>query len=300
MNIDEIIAGPNPVAADRAPQALTPEAEAIYATMMATLAKGQDIKPRVHRRIFAGTGIFASAAAAVTLVATSLLSGGASPSIAGAAELQHLATQIQTTAVAPPTGDATLEIRTSVNPTGLSVSTTHLYADNGDYFVTPTESELPAAVAANDNIGNGFSAREIQAAIDAVSGNVAQATQAMADAAYGNGVAPAPTNSAIWDNAVQALIAGAGVPDVRTGVLRILATIPGIAITNTSTNGLPTLTLTASALTAPSDHQETVTLDASTGVPVSFTAGVVGQAPFLSFTLQVSRVFMANIEAGKF
>jgi len=122
----------------------------------------------------------------------------------------------------------------------------------------------------------------------------------MADAAYGNGVAPAPTNSAIWDNAVQALIAGAGVPDVRTGVLRILATIPGIAVTNTSTNGLPTLTLTASALTAPSDHQETVTLDASTGVPVSFTAGVVGQAPFLSFTLQVSRVFMANIEAGKF
>ena len=298
MNVDEIIAGPNPVTADRVPQANTPDAEALYATMMATIGQGEVIKLRGRRQIFAGTGVLATAAVALTLVATSLFSGGASPSIAGAAELRHLATQIQTTSVAPPTGDATLEIRTSVNPTGLSVSTTHLYADNGEYFVTPTESELPAAVAANDNIGNGSSAREIQAAIDAVNGSLAQATQAMANAAYVSGVAPTQTNSEIWDNSVQALIAGAGIPDVRTGVLRILATIPGIVVTNTSTDGRPTVTLTASALTTPSDHQETVTIDASTGVPVSFTAGVVGQEPSTNFTLQVSRVLMSNIEAG--
>jgi len=343
MNIDKIIAGPNTVTNYSTLGANDSDAEATFAKVMARVAGRKATNPRVRRRVFAGTGVFATAAAAVTLVAVSFGSVGPATPVAGAAVLNHLAAHIKANVTTPLPGDATLVLRTQSYPDGTSNSEADLYADNGEYFSTPTESGLPAAIADNANVGNGFTAREIKAALDAVNGNLATAVQEMATAPYDNGVKPAntsadvsvlkqkidaqtkltsaqkaallqkivgeanspsgqqaSTDNYVWMDSVDALIEGAGNPDVRIGVLRILSTLSEVAVTSTTTNGQPTITLTASAPALPSNYQEAITINASTGVPVSFAGGAPGQTPSVTITYQVSRVTMASIAAGNF
>ncbi len=343
MNIDEIIAGPNPVTDGATRGANNADAETTYTQVMARVAGQRPTNPRRRRRVFAGTGVFATAAAAVTIVAVSFGSVGPAVPVAGAAVLNHLAAHIKASAATPLPGDATLVLRTQSYPDGTSSSEADLYADNGEYFSTPSESGLPAAIAQNANIGNGFTAREIKAALDAVNGNLATAVQEMATAPFDNGVKPAntgadvsalkqkidaqtnltaaqktallqkivgevnspsgqqaSTDNYIWMDSMDALIEGAGNPDVRTGVLRILSTLSEVAVTNTTTNGQPTITLTASAPALPSNYQEAITINASTGVPVSFAGGTPGQVPSVTITYQVSRVTLASIAAGNF
>jgi hypothetical protein len=339
MNIDKIIAGPDPIANDSTLGTSGSDAEATYAKVMARVAGHRTTNPQVRRRVFAGTGVFATAAAA-TMVALSLGSVGPATPIAGAAVLNHLAAHIKANTVTPQPGDATLVLRTQSYPDGTSSSEADLYADSGEYFSTPTENGLSAAIAENANIGNGFSAREIKAALDALNGNLATAVQEMATAPFDNGVKPAKsiypltekinaqtnltaaqkaaliqkivaeanspsgqqasTDNYIWMDSKDALIEGAGNPDVRIGVLRILSTLSEVAVTNTTTNGQPTITLTASAPALPSNYQEAITINASTGVPVSFSGGTPGQTPSVTITYQVSRVTLADIAAGKF
>lgn len=343
MNIDHIIAGPDPVAGEPTPEIRDAEAEATFATVMAHIAGRKWTSPRVRRRVFAGTGAFATAAAAVTLVAVSFGSVGTATPLAGAAVLNHLANHIKASATVQLPGDATLVLRTQAYPDGTSNSEADLYTDSGQYFSTPTESGLPAAVTDNANIGNGFTAREIQAALDAVNGNLTTAVQEMATAPYDNGVKPtntvvalgalkqkidaqtnltaaqkaallqkivseanspsgqqASTDNYIWMDSMDTLIEGAGNPDVRLGVLRILSTLSEVAVTNTTTNGQPTITLTASAPALPSNYQEAIAINASTGMPVSFAGGTPGQKPSVTITYQVSRVTVANMAAGNF
>jgi hypothetical protein len=343
MNIDKIIAGPDPLSNFSTPRVNDSEAEATYANVMARVAGRKSTNPRVRRRVFAGTGLLATAAAAATMVAVSLGTVGPATPVAGAAVLNHLAAHIKAHATTPLPGDATLVVRTQSYPNGTSSSEADLYADNGEYFSTPTESGLPAAIAENANIGNGFSAREVKAALDAVNGNLATAAQEMATAPFDNGVKPASTgadlnmvtqkidaqpnltaaqktaliqkivdeanspsgqqastDNYIWMDSMDALIEGAGNPDVRIGVLRILSTLSEVAVTNTTTNGQPTITLTASAPALPSNYQEAITISAVTGVPVSFVGGTPGQTPSVTVSYQVSRVTLANIAAGNF
>jgi len=343
MNIDKIIAGPDPVISEPTPNATDSEAQATYSAVMARVAGQRTAHSRIRRRAFAGTGIFATAAAVVTLVTVGVGSVGPATPIAGAAVLNHLAAHIKANATPQLSGDATLVLRTQSYPDGTSNSEADLYADNGQYFSTPTEGGLPAAIANNGNIGNGFSAREIKAALDAVNGNLAAACQEMATAPFDNGVRPAntgadisvirqkidaqtnltaaeksaliqkiigeanspsgqraSTDNYIWMDSMDALIEGAGNPEVRIGVLRILATLPEVAVTNTTTNGQSTVTLTASAPALPSNYQEAITINSSTGVPVSFAGGTPGQVPSVTITYQVSRVTVASIAAGNF
>jgi hypothetical protein len=343
MNIDKIIAGPDPLTKDSARGAIGSAAEATYATVMSRVAGRKATNPRRRRRVFAGTGVFATAAAAVTMVAVSFGSVGPATPVAGAAVLNHLATHIKANATTPLPGDATLVLRTQSYPDGTSNSEADLYADNGEYFSTPTEGGLSAAIAENANVGNGFTAREIKAALDAVNGNLATAVQEMATAPFDNGIKPAnsassygalkqkidaqtnltpaqktallqkivdeanspsgqqaSTDNYIWMDSMDTLIEGAGNPDVRIGVLRILSTLSEVAVTNTTTNGQPTITLTAGAPALPSNYQEAITINASTGVPVSFAGGTPGQTPSVIVTYQVSRVTLANIAAGNF
>ncbi len=347
MNIDTIIAGPDPIAGVSSAQVNGPESEAIFAKVMARTTHLDARKPRVRRRVFAGTGVFATVAAAVTLVAVSLGSVVPSTLSAGAAELTHLAAHIQATATTPLQGDSTLVIRTTTNyssqsPSGLTRTETDLYTDSGQYFSTPAENGLPGAIATNADLSNGFTAREIKAAMDAVNGNLATATQEMALAPFDNGVQPtsatfdaaaqqkidanpnltaaqkaaliqkiianvnspsgqrASTDNYIWMDSMDALIEGAGNPQIRIGVLRILSTLPEVAVANTTTNGQPTITLTAGAFAFPANYQEAITLDATTGVPVTFVGGTPGQSPDVTISYQVSRVTVANIAAGNF
>lgn len=343
MNIDKIIAGPNPVANPSTPGASDACAEATYAKVMADVAGQRVTNHRVRRRVFAGTGVFATAAAAVTMLAVSVGSVGPATPVAGAAVLKHLVAHIQSNTATPLPGDATLVFRTQSYPNGTSTTEADLYADNGEYFSTPTESGLPAAIAENANDSNGFTAREIKAALDAVNGDLATAVQEMANAPFDNGVKPAntgadvsavkqkidaqtnltaaqksaliqkivseanspsgqqaSTDNYIWMDSMDTLIEGAGNPDVRIGVLRILSTLSEVAVTNTTTNDVPTITLTASAPALPTNYQEAITINASTGVPVSFAGGTIGQTPSVTVAYQVSRVTLANIAAGNF
>jgi hypothetical protein len=213
-----------------------------------------------------------------------------------------------------PSGDATLVIRNQSYPGQPTISVADLYTDSGEYFFAHSVGGLPAQIASDHNLGDGLFAREIAAAVYADHGDLAVAREKMAEAPD-PGRAPAPPSKVkkgpaagstvspeddyIWENSQDALIAGSGNPQVRAGVLRILSTLPEVTVTSTTTNGQPTLTLRAGAPAMPGNYQETLVVGAKTGVPVTFTGGVPGQAPGVTVTYQVSRVSMADIAAGK-
>jgi hypothetical protein len=203
----------------------------------------------------------------------------------------------------------------------------------GAQYAAQAKKALTAAVADHDNFAFG-GAREVAAARYAATGDLTTAREKM-DTALGNndyydslaeqkaiwakgaaaraelakekGVKIAwtmPTgkvlqediNDTIWDNSFDALSEGAGSPQVRAGVLRLLSTIPEVTVTNSTTGGQATLTLTA--LFSGNDH-EVLTINATTGMPVSFASSLPGVKP-VEDTFQVSRVTMADVEAGKF
>jgi len=108
-------------------------------------------------------------------------------------------------------------------------------------------------------------------------------------------------NYEIWYNSINALTEGAGNPQVREGVLRVLSTIPAITVANSTTGGQPTLTLTAApALIGGGNPAQVVTINARTGMPISSVDGTPGQKLYSSDTFKVSRVTLADVRAGRF
>lgn len=263
--------------------------------------------------------------------------GSSTPAPAGKVNgtLMHLAADI-TADPAPPPGDATLILRTQSYPDSPSMTGADLYTDSGEYFYATTESGLPSAIQSNADVGGGVGAREVAAAKYAVNGDLTTAREMMANAPFPGGVQPSiqtqlaqakaqepflkakginlPTPTAasiaahekssmdnyIWMDSIDAFSAGAGNPQVRAGVLRILSTLPEVTVTNTTTNGLPTLTVTATAPALPANYQEALTIDAATGVPVAFAGGTPGQVPSVTVAYQISRVTMSDMSAGNF
>jgi hypothetical protein len=213
-----------------------------------------------------------------------------------------------------PSGDATLVIRKQSYPASPTVTVADLYTDSGEYFFAHSVSGLPAQIASDHNQGDGVFAREIAAAVYADHGDLSVAREKMAEAPL-PGKAPAPPSKVlkgpdrgwtvspednyIWENSMDALVAGSGNPQVRAGVLRILSTLRDVTVTSTTTDGQPTLTLRASAPAMPGNYQETLVIGAKTGVPVTFTGGVPGQAPGVTVTYQVTRVTLSKLAAGQ-
>jgi hypothetical protein len=109
----------------------------------------------------------------------------------------------------------------------------------------------------------------------------------------------ATMDNEIWENSLDALQAGAGQPEVRAGVLRLLSTLPEVTVHSADVNGAAMLTLTATAPAMPANYQETLTINGTTGVPVNFAGGVPGHRPDTTSTYRVSRVTVAAIAAGK-
>jgi len=221
-----------------------------------------------------------------------------------------------------------------------------LYTDSGDYYWSPAESGLPAAIAQHENIADGVDAKEKAAALYAVNGDLTTARDMMVNALpnpFALGLGPAgrkalqkklaaqyaanlrnpiyvkafgkrkfvgiPTGKALqsgidnylWNNSVDALTQAGGNPQIRAGVLRLLSTVSAVTVGNSTTDGKPTLILTAGPEVfggAPSD--QVLTIDAKTGIPIKSVGGIPGQAPSSVVTYQVSRVTVADIEAGKF
>jgi hypothetical protein len=253
---------------------------------------------------------------------TSLGQSTTAPSVSNpvASPLLRLASYVSATATPP--GDASLVVRTT-GTGGNSVTVYDLYADNGQYFFSQTESGLAAQVSEGNDLGGGIFAREIAAANLAVTGNVQTAAQDMADAPDPSNVI-SPTQTAdpsaiaakekatgvpqvgslfdnwVWENSQDALIAGSSQPQVRAGVLKILATLPDVTVTSSTSAGQPTLVLTAGADEVGANYSEQLTINATTGIPVSFASGVPGQTPSGTITYQVSRVALSDIAAGKY
>jgi hypothetical protein len=290
----------------------------------------------------AGFGI-AAAAVAVTLIATSIsrpptasprpVAGG---STTVSSPLVLLADTI-TASANKQSGDATLVFRSTTFTNGQAPgSGFDLYTDSGPYYWAPTESGLPAQVAAHHNLGDGLFTREIAAAEYAVHGNLATARERMADApdpalagkspaaqmsprllkvkAKLLGVKAAPgqslaaaydkayTDSWVWSDATDALEAGAGNPQVRAGVLRLLSTVSGVVVTHGTLDGQPTLVVgdVTPASNGNGRSEGAMTLNAGTGIPLEYTDGPVGKTPDSTTTYKVSRVTVASIAAGKF
>ena len=86
-------------------------------------------------------------------------------------------------------------------------------------------------------------------------------------------------NNRIWIGAMDSLIAGAGDPDVRAGVMKLLATIDAVKVTEHGA----TLDITNSDF-VPDGYAETLTVDAETGVIRTMTGGKVGRTPASSST----------------
>ncbi len=307
---------------------------------------------RPRRRLLAiggtaGLGI-AAAAVAVTLIATSTSrppaapprpqAGGpsASHSATSSSPLVLLADHITASAHQQP-GDATLVFRSTTFTDGTAPGSGYdLYTDSGPYYWSPTESGLPAQIAAHHNLGDGLFTREIAAAEYAVHGNLATARERMASApdpanagkspaaqmspallkvkAQMFGVTAAPGQSLaaafdkayfdswVWTDATDALEAGAGNPQVRAGVLRLLSTVSGIVVTDGTLDGQPTLVVgdVTPSLNGDGQSEAAMTLNASTGIPLEYTDGPVGKAPESTTTYTVTRVTVADIAAGNF
>ena len=219
-----------------------------------------------------------------------------------------------------PTGDATLVARTTTNGSN-TVTVYDLYADNGQYFFSPTESGLAGQVGANNNLAGGLFAREVAAAKLAATGNVQTAAEDMAiapdpsktispnqpsnttadrakEAATGEAQTGSLYDNWVWENSQDALIAGSGQPDVRAGVLQILATLPGVTVTQGSSDGQPTLVLSAGTPELGSGYTEQLTINADSGVPIEFVGGAPGATPTAQVNYQVSRVTLANLPSG--
>jgi hypothetical protein len=287
-------------------------------------------RPKRRRRTLVLRGGFAAGVAAVAAaVAFLAVSPGSSPGVPAASNhaaspLVRLADHVSSSIT--PAGDATLVARTTALGGGKSVTVYDLYADNGQYFFSRTASGLPGQVSAGHNRAGGLFAREIAAARLAATGNVQTAGEDMAaapdpskhvaqtmtqtldaaDASKEPGVYHAGEvvgtlyDNYVWENSQDALIAGSGDPQVRAGVLQLLATLPDVSVTSGTSKGRPTLVLTAGADEMGAGSIEQLTINATTGIPISAASGAPGQALSAGVSYQVSRVTAGDIAAGKF
>ncbi|MGH9046538.1 MAG: hypothetical protein ACRDVW_04405 [Acidimicrobiales bacterium] len=285
---------------------------------------------RRRRAVVVRGGVAAGVAAAVAALALVATSPGQSTKVPAVSNhvtspLVRLADYVGKSAA--PAGNATLVARTTALGGGKSVTVYDLYADDGQYFFSQTESGLPAQVSTDNNQAGGLFAREIAAAKLAATGNVQAAGEDMASAPdpgkyIPETTTPQPISAAdaakepgvyhageligtyydnyVWENSQDALIAGSGDPQVRAGVLRLLATLPDVTVTSGTSAGQPTLVLAAGTDEVGPGYTEQLTINATTGIPVSFASGAPGQTSSGAVTYQVSRVTTSDIAAGKF
>jgi hypothetical protein len=239
----------------------------------------------------------------------------------------------------PLPGNASLVITTQTEAGRVPVVAYNLYTDSGAYYVGGDKRSLMQAIARHENLADGMVSRDVKAALYATAGNLATAREQMATASPGDrwlgltgtaqrvawekemaqewptlrakGMKTPPrlptgkalrdiVNNRVWNNSVEALSAGGGNPKVRAGVLRLLSTIPQVAVAKSTTGGQPTLTLTAGSAVFGGSGAEVLTINAKTGMPVRAVEPGQGNVPSSKTTYQVSRVTLAGIEAGKF
>jgi hypothetical protein len=250
------------------------------------------------------------------------------------AVLAQLAADITVRQVRLP-GNATLEIRNQTPSSDqIGDNGVDLYTDNGTYYWALSKSMLPQVIAQHQDVGQGQFKRAMAAALLAVKGDLAtararmtvanlipgthpyrgsrrteiQKLKAVARERHVKYVPPKPltpaqrkeqTDNLIWMNSIDALTAAPQNANVRAGVLDIMATMPKVKVTHTTTGGQPTLTLADSWPLFTKGLVESLVINASTGLPVALFNTQPGQ-PLNATYYHSWRVTLAHVEAGKF
>jgi hypothetical protein len=267
----------------------------------ADVARGRRaLRQRRRRRLAGVAGTVAVAAVAVVLAATSALrpaapAGSASRAPAAKSKLVALAARISASD-GPQPGNASLEIVKNIRGGKLMQVYYGLYTDSGKLYSGDNKQTLRTAIAQHANLATIYDSRVVAAARDAVTGHVATARVQMIDAT--SNVSKDQINNVIWTNATYALNWAGGDLEVRAGVLRLLSTISAVTVVNTTTDGQPTLTITAGPGAFGGIGDEVLIVSATTGLPVSSVSNPGPSAGVEDY--QVTRVTLASIEAGKF
>jgi hypothetical protein len=280
-------------------------------------------------------GAVAVVLAATPALRTAAPAGTASPAPAANSKLVALAARISASDGSQP-GNASLEIVKQTIGGKLMQVYYGLYTDSGKLYSGDGKQTLMTAVAQHANQAAGADLREVAAARYAAAGDLATARMRMVNATpndfflslaarkkiWEEGAAARqalmrekgiktplrmPTgkalqdqiNNSLWTNSTDALNWAGGDPEIRAGVLRLLSAIPEVTVANSATHGQPTLTVTAGPAVFGGDGGEVLTVNATTGLPVSSVSTAPG-VPAGVETYQVSRVTLASIEAGEF
>jgi hypothetical protein len=262
--------------------------------------------------------------------------GSASQAPAVDSKLVTLAAFIKASDDGSLPGNASLVIDKQVNGGRLMQVLYALYTDSGDLYTGDSRQSLMAAVADHANQADGTNTRELAAARYAATGDLATARVRMVDALPNDFFLPLAAREKIWEQGAAARQAlerekgiktplkmptgkalqddinnylwtastialswGAGDPEIREGVLRLLSTIPEVTVANSTTDGQPTLTITAGPALFGDGSDQVLTVSARTGIPVSSVESG-GGLPTAVQTGQVSRVTLAGVLAGKF
>lgn len=235
----------------------------------------------------------------------------------------------------PQPGNASLQILDHISQGKVWDVYYGLYTDNGDMYSGGNKQTLMTAVAQHENQADGAES-EVAAARYAATGDLATARVRMIDTSPNDfflslaqqekiwkegeaardavlrakGVKTMPKmptgqalqdqiNNALWSDCTDALNWAGGSPEIRAGVLRLLSTIPEVTVANSTTDGQPTLTITAGPAVFGGEGDEVLTVNATTGLPVSIVSTTPG-APTAVEAFHISRVTVADIEAGRF
>jgi hypothetical protein len=246
-----------------------------------------------------------AAAAAVAIVAATSLPGSeqvggtlrvAAPPIedAQAAPLERLAAKVVKEPA--PKGDATLVRRHHTFADGKTMNGFDLYLDDGTYYYGATMKELRNAIADDNDSGNS-TFRAVQAAVAAIDAPAEEARMRMVNATYAEDnplqEGKLQQDNRLWFGSMDALLAGAGRPDVRAGVLQLVATLDKVVVSEGTRDGRATLEIANSDYT--DGYVETLIVDAGSGVPVGFTGGVPGEVPGVTMDYDIDRVTTAQV-----
>ncbi len=203
----------------------------------------------------------------------------AAPEVAEAAPLVLLSQKIA--AEPEPKGDATLIQRSHHFPdAGEDFTGNDLHLDDGRYFFGATRAELKAATEQDGEFDLGVKAAA-----------AADYDKMVAATFTGHPVlqeGKAQRDNRVWFGSMDALLAGAGRSDVRAGVMQLLSKLPKVKVTETA----DTLTITSTDFA--DGYQETLIVDAQTGVPRQFIGGDVGEKPSVTVDYEIKRVTAAN------
>ncbi|MGC5323576.1 hypothetical protein ACPXB5_33115 [Micromonospora arida] len=257
-----------------------------------------------------------------------------STTVDGSAErapLMTLAGSIKT--VTPAAGDSWLVKATQVNGTKTMQVVYTLYTDSHAIYTGNSVKDIKRAIARHqDQMTDGGYAPLLKAAVAAADSSPADGRTQMLKAAKdplvgldpaaqkavwdkqqahaqviikqkGGNAEPKPYSpqavqrhfdNALWTYSTQALSAGDGNTQVRSGVLRLLSTISAVSVKNSTTHGKATLTITAGPEVFGGVSSEVLTIDATTGMLVKDVSTVPG-LPTASTTYESSRVTKADL-----